>query len=237
MEKIALITGANRGLGKAIARQFAEQDITVVIGSRKLANGEAAAALLREEGFSATSVQLDVTDQRSIDAAVSYITEKYGKLDILVNNAGIAVSDEADKVSFDAFRKVYDVNVFGIVRVIEALLPLLKLTPGARIINISSNTGSFKTALDVTDEFYELHLPAYNSSKSTVNAITVQLSKILPAFGIAINAVNPGFIDTDLNGHTGTRPPKEAAEAVTWLALTPDSPNGRFYFDEDEIAW
>lgn len=237
MEKIALITGANRGLGKAIARKFAEQKITVIVGSRELSDGEAVAAQLQKEGFTAAAIQLDVTDQQSVEVAAEHIAEKYKRLDILVNNAGILLSDEFGKVSTNAFKQIYEVNVIGIVRTIEAMLDLLKLAPASRIINISSNLGSFKSALDVTDEFYGQQLPAYNSSKSAVNAITVQFSKILSAHNITVNSVNPGFIATDMNDHTGPRPAEEAAEGVAWLALTPDNPNGKFYYDHDEIAW
>ncbi len=236
-KKIALVSGANRSIGKELARQLGKQDVMVLLGSRDLGAGEATADELRQDGADVTAIQLDVTSQTSVDTAVAHITKQYGRLDILVNNAGVGDYSEIDTVSLAVFESTYAVNVFGVVRLTEALLPVLKKSPDARIINVSSGLGSLERTQNPADSAYNLHLPAYNSSKTALNAITIQLAKFLQHDGIAINAVDPGFTATDLNGHTGTRSVAQSAEAIVWLALLPDSPTGKFFFDKKEAAW
>jgi NAD(P)-dependent dehydrogenase (short-subunit alcohol dehydrogenase family) len=235
--KVALITGANRSIGKEIARQLSQQNITVIIGSRDPIKGEAAATELRSNDAPVVAVQLDVTDQASIDKVAAYITAKYGKLDILINNAGVATYEEMDKISFNAFQQTYAVNVFGIVQVTEAMLPLLKKASKSRVINLSSEMASLKGTQDPKAPAYNLHLPAYNSSKTAVNAMTIQFAKVLQNDGIVVNAVDPGYTDTDLNNHTGIRSVEESAKSVVWLALVTDSQTGKFFFDTVEADW
>jgi len=236
MTKIALVTGANKGIGKEIARQLAQQDVHVIMAARDSKRGQAAVDELSREGLSVELVVLDVTDDSSVTAAAKTIQDKHGKLDILINNAGIAVWPQ-DSLQLDvkAFQTAYDTNVFGIVRTMGAMRGLLKASDNGRIVNMSTSLAS----LGLIQKNHDLMLlPAYNSSKSAVNALTVIYAKLLADDAIKVNVACPGFVDTDLNNHMGIRNVQEAAATPVRLALLDsDGPTGGFFNDDGSIEW
>lgn len=232
--KIALVTGANKGIGKEIARQLLASGITVLIGSRNPERGRAAAEELR-----ARTVELDVTDQRTVDAAAKLVEQEYGRLDILVNNAGITAErgTRPTEMSADVVRRVYDTNVFGLVRVTNAFVPLLRRAASPRVVNVTSELGSITMAADPTAPFAEVNSLAYNSSKSALNAITVSYAKELREAGIKVNAVSPGFCATDLNDHRGYLDPADGAAVVVRFALTGEEISGEFHGADGRRPW
>ncbi|MFF2908328.1 SDR family oxidoreductase [Paenibacillus sp. NPDC057934] len=232
--QVALVTGANKGIGKAIAEGLAKQGIIVLIGSRNAERGAVAAAELAQEGI-VHSLQLDVTDASSIQAAAEHIAAQYGKLDILINNAGTNVSRNKPGVAtLEEFREVYETNVFGVVAVTNALLPLLRQAPAARIVNISSLRGS----LGAEGAFTGQPSISYSSSKTALNALTVHYARELADTPIKVNAGAPGHVATDFNGHSGTRTPEEGAAIAIHLAtLDENGPTGGFFDDKGPIAW
>lgn len=237
MSRIALVTGGNKGIGLEIVRQLASQGFTVYLGSRDIKKGENAVSKLQNSGVEAHLLQLDVTDTTSIQEAVAQIKKRHGRLDILVNNAGTVLHEKENKVDAKAFEKTYAVNVFGIVRITEAALPLLRAAKGARVINLSSGLASFAQVLDPTNDYFQVKLPAYVSSKTAVNALTVQLAKILEPQHIMVYAVDPGFSDTDMNHHTGPRPVVKAAETIVWIATEKQPPKSGYYYDQAPAPW
>ncbi len=247
---VALVTGANQGIGLQIAKDLAAHGFTVLVGSRDLQRGEAAAG---EVGQGACAVQLDVTDQASISAAVQRIRHEFGRLDLLIQNAAIsntqkqpgqsveayAKTTRPSNVSLEEMRAVWDTNVFGVLAVYQAMLPLLRATPGARIVNVSSGAGSM--TLNSTPSFAHRAIfgPVYPASKAALNALTVAMAIELEPEGIRVCAVSPGFTKTNLNGYAGTETVEQGArEAVRVALLGPDSPTGTFTRWEDEtIPW
>jgi NAD(P)-dependent dehydrogenase (short-subunit alcohol dehydrogenase family) len=225
---IALITGGNKGLGKATARRLAELGHTVYIGARDAERGQTAAGEL-----SVPWLQLDVTDDASVDAAAAELAGREGRLDILVNNAGVGGRDvKPDDLTADDLREAYDVNVFGLVRVTHAFLPLLHRSQAGVIVNVSSRLGAFGAMTDPDSFQYPYFVPVYGSSKTAVNMLTVQLAKALPQ--LRINAVEPGLTATDLHGLSGpgVQTPEEGAEYIVRLATVPaDGPTGTFAYD------
>ncbi|MGF7228756.1 MAG: SDR family oxidoreductase [Candidatus Saccharibacteria bacterium] len=236
MKRIALVTGANKGIGKEIARQLANQDVHVIMGARDHKRGQAAVDELSKEGLSVELILLDVTNDSSVTTAAKTIQDKYGKLDILVNNAGIVVwSQNPLQLDVEAFQTTYDTNVFGIVRVIGAMHSLLKASGAGRIVNMSTSLASL-SRIQKNPEL--MLLPAYNSSKTAVNALTVIYAKLFDADAIKVNVACPGFVDTDLNNHTGIRNTEEAAATPVRLALLDNSgPTGSFFDDDGAIEW
>ena len=237
--QIALITGANKGIGKEIARQLGAKGITVLIGARDQARGDAAAAELREAGIDAHTQVLDVTDQASIDAAAATIEAKYGRLDILVNNAGIALDNTPPSgTTLETLRTTYDTNVFGLFAVTRALIPLLRKSDAGRIVNHSSGLGSLTLNSDPTWEFAGVKPLAYNSSKAAVNMITVALASELKDTPIKVNAADPGYTATDLNQNSGPRSVQQGATAAVHLATLPaDGPTGGFFNEDGSEPW
>ena len=231
-----LITGANKGLGHETARQLIAAGHTVYLGCRDQHRGQEAA-----DALGARFVQLDVTDDESV-AAAAKLVDADGGLDVLVNNAGIEGRGEnnsiigPDTVTADMMREVFDTNVFGVVRVSHAFLPLLQRSAAPVIVNVSSGLGSISLAAapDSPTHFYPG--VAYPASKSAVNMITVQYAKQVP--GMRINAVEPGYTDTDLNGHTGTQTVQEGARIIVDMAqIGPDGPTGGYYSAHGPIPW
>lgn len=239
-QRIALITGANKGIGLEIARQLGRADIAVLIGARDGERGQAAAAALRKEGLDAHALALDVTDETSVRDAAASIAAEHGRLDILVNNAGI--SDARDgppsSGSLDSARRLLETNFLGPLAVTQAMLPLLRKSPGARIVNVSSSLGSLTQNGDASSEYYHARLIGYNASKAALNMLTVQLAEELRGSGIVVNSACPGYVKTDLNGNRGYLSlPEAAATPVRLALLRRDSPNGRFLNIEGEVAW
>jgi NAD(P)-dependent dehydrogenase (short-subunit alcohol dehydrogenase family) len=230
----ALVTGANKGIGKEIARQFARAGLTVYVGSRDAARGERAAGQI---GGDARLLVLDVTDAASISEAARQV----GTLDILVNNAGISGDGKtADREDTDAFRRIYETNVFGAVAVTNAFLPALRQSAHPRIVNISSGTGSLTWATGPQFPHRGTYA-AYRSSKAALNALTVYYAHALADDGIKVNALAPGLRRTDLNASAAASggDPAEAAAGAVRLALLPDDgPSGQFLsWDGTPVPW
>lgn len=236
-DRVAFITGGNKGIGLEIARKLGQAGVTVVIGARDLDSGIAAAAELKAQDIAASTVQLDVTDDASIVAAFQAIAEKYGRLDILVNNAG--VFDIADappsRASIDAVRKVIETNFIGSLAVTQAAIPLLKRAPAARIVNVSSSLGSLALNSDPTSTFYSQQFIGYNASKAALNMLTIQLHEELKGTGIVVNSVSPGFVKTDLTGY-GDMTPEEGARLPAQHAISGNL-SGRFFEPDGSSPW
>ncbi|WP_406639737.1 SDR family oxidoreductase [Amycolatopsis sp. WGS_07] len=230
--KTALVTGANKGIGLAIARGLGSIGFTVAVGARDEANREKAVEELRAEGIDAFGVALDVTSEDSVAAAAKALD----RLDVLVNNAGISGpfddgAQDPTTLDLDVVRTVLDTNVFGVVRVTNAMLPLLRKAESPRIVNMSSNMGSLKLQSGPV-------LAAYAPSKSMLNSITVQYARVLADTNVIINAACPGYVATDFNGYAGTRTPEQGAAIAVKLATLPDDgPRGGFFDDAGVVPW
>jgi NAD(P)-dependent dehydrogenase (short-subunit alcohol dehydrogenase family) len=239
-QKIALVTGATRGIGFETVRQLAAQDIHVILAARDRAKGTEAALKLQGEGFGVESVVLDVTDPASIASAVSEIERKHGHLDILINNAGIFI-DATDKKpseqSLETWRTTFETNVFGLVAVTQAFLPLLHKSAAGRIVNVSSALGSLTLLSDPASPIYNFKVPAYNVSKSAVNAWTVELAYELRESTIKVNAIHPGSVKTDMNAHGDLEIPEGAKTSVDLALIGADGPNGGFFHLGETVPW
>jgi NAD(P)-dependent dehydrogenase (short-subunit alcohol dehydrogenase family) len=234
-EKIALVTGANKGIGYEIARQLGAAGATVLLGARDPGRGQAAAAALQ-----ARWVRLDVTDPASVEAAAKWVEREYGRLDVLVNNAGIVVEwdERPDRLPLQKLRETYEVNVFGVVSVTNAMLPLLRRSAAGRIVNLGSTVGSLARASDPDRPESGLALLAYNSSKTALSSLTVQYANLLRDTPIKVNAGCPGYCATDMNGRSGPRSAAQGAAVAFRLATLPgDGPTGGFFEDDGPIPW
>jgi NAD(P)-dependent dehydrogenase (short-subunit alcohol dehydrogenase family) len=227
-ETIALISGANKGIGLETARQLGTRGGTVLAGARDPGRGREAERTLQAAGCSARYIPLDVTDSGSVQQAADWIDREYGRLDILVNNAGIARGNPVGETDLAVMQEVYEVNVFGVIRVTNAMLPLLRRAPAARIVNVSSEVGSIASQTDPASPLAQMPASlAYPSSKAAVNMITAMYAKELRDTPIKVNAANPGYTKTDLNRNSGFRSVAEGAEASVYLASLPaDGPSG-----------
>ena len=232
--EVALITGANKGIGLEIARQLGKQGITVVIGSRDVSRGETAAQSLKADGIDAHTVQLEVTSAEDIAALPAYFEKKFGRLDILINNAGVIAEQEG--VTPDVLRQTYEANVIAPYAVTQALLPLLKAAPAARIVNQSSILGSL--SLNASGDLpVTWMLPAYNSSKAALNMLTVIQAAQLKDTPIKVNAAHPGSVKTDMNAQGDLNVAEGAETAVTLATLPDDGPTGGFFHRGETLAW
>jgi len=239
---VALVTGSNKGLGKETARQLLGCGMTVVMGSRDLDRGVAAARELCVDG-AAVPVQLDVTDSVSVEVVADRLRREYGRLDVLVNNAGTVVDQLAADTKAVEMRHTFEVNVFGVVTVIHAMLPLMRASVAPRIVNVSSTTASLGLTSGGTDFGGDAdRRMAYSSSKTALNMLTVQYAQAFakdPALShIKINSATPGYTVTDLTGHRGTRSVEEGARIIVDLAtLTDAGATGGFFNDHGRVPW
>jgi NAD(P)-dependent dehydrogenase (short-subunit alcohol dehydrogenase family) len=246
---VALVTGANQGIGLQIAKDLVTHGFTVLVGSRDFSRGEAAA---QEIGPDALALQLDVTDPESITAAAERIRRELGRLDVLIQNAAIsnarngsmsmqayAQISKASNVDLNDVRLVWETNVFGVLAVYQVMLPLLREAPAARIVNVSSGVGSLTSNSDPANPFRPLFSPVYPASKTALNALTLAMAIELEETGIKVNAVSPGFTKTALNGYAGTETVEEGArEAVRMALIGPDGPTGGFtHATRGTIPW
>jgi NAD(P)-dependent dehydrogenase (short-subunit alcohol dehydrogenase family) len=236
--KIALITGANKGIGKEIARGLGQKGYTVLIGSRDEKKGEAAVHEFKKENVQAYAVSLEVTNEASILSVAQWIETKFGVLDVLVNNAGI-ITDRSKPSEADMalVKKAYETNVFAPMRLIQVFLPLLKKSEGGRIVNVSSGLGSLTLTSDPNGP-YDVNVLGYCTSKTALNAVTVHFAKELLGTSIKVNSADPGYCATDLNGHSGPRTAEQGAIAAIRLATLPaDGPSGKFFEEQGSVEW
>ncbi len=232
-KQIAVVTGANRGLGLETCRQLANLGIEVILTSRSQEKGEAAVKKLKQQGLDVTFHQLDVTDDISVQRLADLMRERFGQLDILVNNAGVYIDASGDNASIfhadiEVIRKTMETNTFGILRLMQQLVPLM---PGAgNVVNVSSGMGQLS---DMDGQY-----PAYRISKTAVNAVTRIFAAELRDTRIKVNAVCPGWVRTDMGGAEATRSVEEGAKTIVWLAtLPPTGPSGGFFRDQEPIPW
>ncbi len=248
-KRIALVTGANQGVGLQVAKELVANGVIVLVGSRSFERGEAAA---KEIGAGAIALQLDVTDSESIAAAAAHIRKEFGRLDLLVNNAAISNTRKGDlsleeygkisrasNASLDEVRAVWETNVFGVLAVYQAMLPLLRESSDARIVNVSSGVGSLELNADPNGPYHRSFGPVYPASKTALNAITLAMMVELEGTGIKVNLVSPGFTKTNLNGYEGTQSVADGSREVVRVALLgPDGPTGTFTrWENAAIPW
>lgn len=231
-QRIALVSGANRGLGYEVSRQLAAQGVTVLLGARKPLLGEKAARQLRREGGAVVPVKLDVTSMEDVRELAARIDGEYGRLDILVNNAGayFDIDDDPSSVNLDLVRQALETNLIGAWQLTEAMLPLMQRHGYGRIVNVSSGCGAIDSEGSAC--------PAYRVSKAALNSHTRMLATELAGSGILVNAVCPGWVATDMGGHGG-RPVAEGAAGIVWAAMLPTRPaiHGGFFRDRQRIDW
>ncbi len=249
-KRIALITGANQGVGLQVAKELVAHGYIVLVGSRNFEKGEAAA---RQIGPDAHAVQLDVTDQASIAAAAARIRKEFGRLDVLVNNAAISNTGKLpgqsieeyakftrpSNVPLDEVRAVWETNVFGVLAVYQAMLPLLRESSAANIVNVSSGVGSLTANADPAYPYHKMFGPVYPASKAALNAITLAMMIELESTTIKIHLVSPAFTSTNLNNYAGTESVEDGSREVVRVALLgPDDPTGTFTrWENKNIPW
>ncbi len=242
-KKVALISGANKGLGLETAKQLGKLGYFVLLGSRDPLKGEVAARLLREEGIDARVVKLDVTRQSDIDAAAAMVEAEFGKLDVLVNNAGVMhekgwTKNTTSETTMENLRATFDANLFAVFALTKALLPALKKSEAGRIVNVSSILGSVSLQATKGSPTYSTKLFAYNASKAALNVLTISLAHELRGTKIKVNSAHPGWVKTDLGGDAAPMNVVDGAKTEVELAtLGEDGPTGGFFHNGKEIAW
>ena len=243
--KVALVTGASRGIGLATARLLARECGHVILAARGSQSCEDAADRLAREGRSASALALDVTDDASVKAAADVVAAEYGHLDVLVNNAGILPeatdASPREAVHLGMFRATFDTNLFGAVSMLEAFLPLLRKSEAGRIVNVSSTVGSLTDQTDPASPYFGLVVPAYQASKAALNNVTIALAKALSDTSIKVTSVCPGFVQTDLTPVSRDQAPltpEQAAEVVVRAATLPeDAASGAFIGADGVVPW
>jgi NAD(P)-dependent dehydrogenase (short-subunit alcohol dehydrogenase family) len=238
--KIALVTGANKGIGLEIARQLAEAGVLVVMAARNMQLGNNAAADLATAGHAVEAIEIDLNDDATIASAADQIATKHGRLDILVNNAGIVDAEDGPPsvATTAAARRLMETNFLGTLAVTQAMLPLLRRSRAGRIVNLSTTLGSLTVNGDPTSPYYEARLIGYNASKAALNMLTVQLAAELKDTPIVVNSVAPGYVKTDLTGGNGFMTPEEGARLpVEYALLGPDAVSGRFVEPQGDSPW
>jgi NAD(P)-dependent dehydrogenase (short-subunit alcohol dehydrogenase family) len=230
--RVALVTGANRGLGFETSRQLLAKGLTVVLAGRDQAALERARRTLDQSERRAMTVRMDVTDVESIIAAHRSVTERVGAVDVLVNNAAVLLSENDDvlAIAADAYRETFETNVLGVIEVCRLFAPGMARARYGRIVNVSSGAGQLATM--------STYAPAYSMSKAALNAFTRILGHTYRASGVLVNAVDPGWVRTDMGGPSAPRSPGEGADTIVWLATLPDDgPTGGFFRDRRAIEW
>ena len=243
-QKIALITGANRGIGFETARQLGQQGIKVLLGARSAEKGKEAAGKLKAEGLDVEFINLDVDNTETHASAAKEVEDKYGKLDILINNAGIFIDETengapvgASKTSSEIFRKTFDTNFFNTIAVTQEFIPLVKKSDAGRIVFLSSGLGSLNLHSDPTSQIYNWKVPAYDISKTALNGYAVHLAYELKDTPIKVNAAHPGSVVTDMNAQ-GEIPVEQGAKTSVDLATLPaDGYTGKFIYLGQELPW
>lgn len=239
-QQVALITGAYRGIGLETARQLARRGLIVIIGARDEDKAAGAADLLQSEGLDAHPVRLDITEAGDIAALPQYVENNFERLDVLVNNAGVIRDREVRVASTDInlWRQTFEANVFGLVAVTHAVLPLLKRSPAGRIVNLSTNLASLTALSDPSFGIQDVVAPAYVASKAAVNAFTVALANELRRTPIKVNAAHPGWVKTAMGGDTAPMDVADGATTSVWLATLPaDGPTGGFFHGTKPYPW
>ncbi|HEU4408482.1 MAG TPA: SDR family oxidoreductase [Polyangiaceae bacterium] len=238
--RIALVTGANRGIGRAVAEGLAREGFHVVAASREAARAGATVEAIAAAGGSAEAVALDVRDPRSARRAADFVAERHGRLDALVNNAGVmlGMADDILGASREHVDESFATNTLGPLEVVKALLPSLRASKRARVVNVSSTVGLPADIVDPRSPYAGVETASYRLSKSALNAVTALLAKALRADGILVNAMCPGWTRTDMGGEAAPRSPQQAADTAIWLATLPDGgPTGGFFADRERVAW
>ncbi|HYN27014.1 MAG TPA: SDR family oxidoreductase [Burkholderiales bacterium] len=232
-KRLAVVTGANKGIGYEICRQLARKGLKVVLTSRDAEKGRQARKKLEQEGFDVLHHQLDVTDQSSIAAIAGHIESEYGRVDVLVNNAGILIDSHSTSVlkeKEETFRTTLETNFYGALRMCQALVPLMQKNHYGRVVNLSSGLGQLNDMGDGT--------PAYRVSKAALNALTRMVAKAVEGDNIRVNSMCPGWVRTDMGGPQASRSVEQGAETAVWLAMLPhNGPTGGFFRDKKPIPW
>lgn len=235
--KVALVTGANRGIGLEIARQLGKQGLTVVLSARDQQKADKAAETLKKEGIDAYGVALEVTSEKDVAKLPEFFSKKFGRLDVLVNNAGVLL-DRNGPVTADTLRKTYEANTIAPYAITDALLPLIKKSPAGRIVNQSSILGSQKANSDVDMIGTDWLSPAYNSSKAALNTLTIILARQLDGTNVKVNASHPGWVKTDMGGEGAQLEIEDGAKTAVRLATLPDNgPTGGYFHMNDQLPW
>ncbi len=243
VKKIALVTGGNKGIGLETGRQLGKLGFAVLLGARDVPKGEAAAKLLRADGIDARAVKLDVTKADDIAAVARMVESKFGRLDVLVNNAGVMLEkgwtqNTTSATDLEKLRATFDANVFGVVAVTNALLPMLRKAEAARIVNVSSILGSVSYQATPGSPTYGTKLLAYNASKAALNMFTIHLAHELRGTKIKVNSAHPGWVKTDLGGSAAPMSAADGAKTEVELATLPaDGPTGGFFHMGEAIPW
>jgi NAD(P)-dependent dehydrogenase (short-subunit alcohol dehydrogenase family) len=238
--RVALVTGANRGIGFAIARQLARAELTVIMGCRDEGQGAAARDRLTGMGLDVHASRLDVTDATTVQSAVAHIADRFGRLDALVNNAGIQIDAHTGILELDPglLHNTLETNVYGPLLLSQACLPVMRRHDYGRIVNISSTLGSLSDIVDPESSLGSVGAPAYRMSKTLLNALTALLARELRGSNILVNSVCPGWVHTDMGGPRAPLSPDEGAATPVWLATLPDDgPTGGFFRDHQPIPW
>lgn len=246
-EKIALVTGANKGIGLETARQLAQKGIKVYIGARDEVRGKQAEQKLKDEGLDVKFLHLDVDNPETHKSAANTILEQYGKLDILVNNAAVSLDTQnsenrnisnVSETPIEIIKKTFDTNFFNLIQLTQTLLPLIKKSNAGRIVNVSSMLGSSTLHSNPESFIYHYKIPAYNISKSALNAFTTHLAYELKDTNIKVNAVHPGHVKTDMGGEQAPMEIEDGAKtSVYYATIDNNGPTGGFFFNQDRLPW
>ncbi|GAB5521825.1 MAG: SDR family oxidoreductase [Rhodothermales bacterium] len=242
--RIALVTGANKGIGFETARQLGAQGLTVLLGARSTERGTEAASQLQAEGYDVQFVHLDVTNSDHIQAAVQHIADTYGRLDVLVNNAGVQIEsndwgiNNAATLPVDTLRDTFDINFFGLIELTQALLPLLEKSDAGRIVNVSSILGSLTLHAQPGSPIYGSKLLAYNASKTALNQFTIHLAAQYRDAALRVNSAHPGWVQTDMGGEEATMDTETGAKTIVGLtAADTHVPNGAYEHLGEQLPW